>query len=176
MTAGAGLPSSFAVSVALRRSRRCARTPGRHRSRLGLHFHQTLGGLGEHVVDKALVGGLLHQFHQGHSVVGHRRLRFGSRVATRTYSEDRRWPPASPPAARCATPVASRVASFDTTYGDRLASAPVPTAGRAVGRFIGTATSHPSCQTCSTGSGRTVTTAGNPTRNTAPGPASSAAS
>ena len=36
-------------------------------------------------------------------------------LATRTFSEDRRWPPASPPAARCATPRAPRAASYTTT-------------------------------------------------------------
>jgi hypothetical protein len=38
--------------------------------------------------------------------------------ATRTFSEDGRWPPVSPPAARCATPEAPRAASYYTTYGE----------------------------------------------------------
>jgi hypothetical protein len=49
-------------------------------------------------------------------------------LATRTFSEDRRWPPASPPAARCATPGAPRAAGsyttrWDTTTGGSFAIA-----------------------------------------------------
>ena len=35
-------------------------------------------------------------------------------LATRTFSEDRRWPPAAPPAARCATPCAELPAQLRT--------------------------------------------------------------
>ena len=45
-------------------------------------------------------------------------LRNKAGFATRTVSEDRRWPPASPPAARCATPEASRAAGSYTTRRD----------------------------------------------------------
>jgi hypothetical protein len=36
------------------------------------------------------------------------------RKGTRTLAQDRRWPPASPPAARCATPGAPCAASYTT--------------------------------------------------------------
>jgi predicted nucleic acid-binding Zn finger protein len=39
-----------------------------------------------------------------------------SSFATQTFAEDRRWPPASPPAARCATPRAPRAASYTNRW------------------------------------------------------------
>jgi hypothetical protein len=75
--------------------------------------------LGEHVADKILIRGLPYQLNQGHSVIGHRRLRFGSmscnpnlprRPATATRVTSGR-------SAR-ATPEVPHAASSCTAYGD----------------------------------------------------------
>jgi hypothetical protein len=60
---------------------------------IDLGGHQPLAGKRQQLTDQIGIGALLDQLEQGHSLVGHRRLRFGSRLATRTSTEDRRWPP-----------------------------------------------------------------------------------
>jgi putative transposase len=60
---------------------------------IDLGGHQPLAGERQQLTHQIGIGALLDQLEQRHSLVGHRRLRFGSRLATRTSTEDRRWPP-----------------------------------------------------------------------------------
>src|SRR5690606_31135971 len=93
-----------------------------------------LGREGQHLAHKVNVGLLLNQLDQRHSLVGHRRLRSGSRSCNPNLPEDRRWPPASPPAARCAPPGAPRAASYtisrDTAAGAAIDQDPLAGAYR----------------------------------------------
>jgi putative transposase len=56
---------------------------------IDLGGHQPLAGERQQLTHQIGIGALLDQLEQRHSLVGHRRLRFGSRLATRTSTEDR---------------------------------------------------------------------------------------
>jgi hypothetical protein len=49
--------------------------------RLDFQVHQALGRKGEHVADQIGIGPLFDQLDQGHSLVGHRRLRVEGQVS-----------------------------------------------------------------------------------------------
>ncbi|MDO5758897.1 MAG: hypothetical protein Q4P24_15745, partial [Rhodobacterales bacterium] len=62
---------------------------------------------------KITIGLPFNQIDQCHSLIGHRSSpSLVSSCATRTFAEDRRGPPASPPAARYATPRAPHAACY----------------------------------------------------------------
>ena len=78
--AGAGLPAPLAIAVAVVvAQRRCARPSPRRCSSSTSASIMPLGGEGQHLADQVRVGALLDQLEQRHSLVGHRRLRSGSR-------------------------------------------------------------------------------------------------
>ena len=81
------------VAVAVVDAVRAAHPGGSAGELVDLGRHQPLAGERQQLTDQIGIGALLDQLEQRHSLVGHRRLRFGSRLATRTSTEDRRWPP-----------------------------------------------------------------------------------
>jgi hypothetical protein len=87
---GTGFPEPIAVSVALVGALGRPLAVSGAAQALDLGRHQPFGGEGQQLAHEVAIGPLLDQLEKGHSVGGHRRLRAGSRFATRSYTEDRR--------------------------------------------------------------------------------------
>ena len=70
------------VSVTVVEAIRAAHPGGSAGELIDLGGHQPLAGKRQQFTDQIGIGPLLDQLEQGHFLVGHRRLRFGSRLAT----------------------------------------------------------------------------------------------
>ena len=88
----AGVPTPFAVAIAVVEPNRATAAGRRAGSGLDLQIHHALGGKSQHLAHQIAIRPLLDQLNKGHSVVGHRLL-LQVRVRIRTLPEDRRWPP-----------------------------------------------------------------------------------
>ena len=88
--AGPRLPAPLAVAIPVFEAVGAARAGRRTGLRLNLQLHHAIGRKGQQLAHEVRIRPLLDQLDQGHSLVGHRRLRSGSSFATRTLTEDRR--------------------------------------------------------------------------------------
>ncbi len=77
--AGAGVPVAVAVSVPLNLAQGRTRALRRAGPCLDLRLHDPLGRESQHLAHEVAIGLLLNQLDQRHSLIGHRRLRSGSR-------------------------------------------------------------------------------------------------
>ena len=113
----AGLPATLPVPIAVVDPLRAPRSGCSASKLVDLSRHQPLAGIGQQLADQVRIGTLLDQLQQRHSLVGHRRLRCGSRPRNPDLYRRPAMTASGPPAARCATPTGSGAASYTTPAG-----------------------------------------------------------